>query len=149
TFEGRVVDPDGKALPGASLRITPRSYPASNWHMRSGEHEFWVIHGRTDHEGRYRVGGLGPGWEYTVLASVEDPRLLPRDVTSKAPNAGLDIRLGRGATLVVQLGFPTDLPERERRRFFDELEHSFLFSQGDTVAYYRERRVVGDEIHLL
>jgi uncharacterized GH25 family protein len=55
TISGRVLDDEGMPVPKATVHVNDGGMP------RYRTEPFWCLHGRTDEEGRFSVGGLADG----------------------------------------------------------------------------------------
>lgn len=94
TIEGRVSGDDGRPVRGVLVRARPATLP-SNGASYQGE-------GRSDEQGRFRVGGLAEG-EHTLQAMIP-PDFLAAPLPNAAAGAkNVEIRLKRGRSARVRV----------------------------------------------
>lgn len=86
---GRVTGPGGEPVADATILATPTAQAGSPFQAAPRHHA------QSDHEGRYRIGGLPPG-EVQVRAQHPEYAGPVREATIGAGEARLDLELGRG-----------------------------------------------------
>ncbi len=91
TVEGRLIDPDGRARPGVDLGIYRRyKEPA-----QPDAAKYFPTRSKTDQEGRFRIKGLLPEYEYTLYDGKDERRLGEGLGSGETKDLG-DVTIGSG-----------------------------------------------------
>jgi protocatechuate 3,4-dioxygenase beta subunit len=138
SIAGRVSDPDGKPIRGATLHVNLAMLPGVNWN--DGLNNIYNLSADTDAEGKYVLAGLGAHPSYTVTASHRDyapASARAVKVERRAAVEGVDLTLFRGGTVkgrvLDEQGEPVAgasvVADLERRG--EELPEQSMFGQRD------------------
>ncbi len=94
TIVGRVADPDGAAVSGAS--VAARAAGAEDWHSQP------QVHGSalTDADGRFEIHGLGDG-DYRLEVTEAGDYASPKAPTAKGGATGVEIVVRKGVVATI------------------------------------------------
>ncbi|RMH16872.1 MAG: hypothetical protein D6696_17240 [Acidobacteria bacterium] len=137
TLEGRVLDSDGRPIPGAEIGILPDDPLLKSLPSRPPEPD-----AITDPEGHFRLPGLAPGSRIDLVVQAQGFLRVDRAGLTIPPQEELVIRMAPALTLT---GSVLDTGGNPLHDAFVELDIPFTDPSGSTFRGYDLRRQVVDD----
>jgi hypothetical protein len=135
TIEGRVVADDGTGVRGVLVRARPLPDPANRNYQPP-----YAGEGRSDAQGRFRVGSLGEG-EHAIEVSVPPDFLVPETSPVAAGTRGLEVVLRRGLTARIRVRDPEGQP-LGRAQVNPQIQVPPNLTQAQQQEWHRRRNLV-------